>query len=74
MVSHSSHTNHDFFILVIGVANVSFAIESFALTKKEKIKVKIRKKTLFLSSIIENNVFSLCKSQNTSDFRNFSLF
>ena len=29
MVSHSSHTNHEFLILVIQVTNVSSAIESF---------------------------------------------
>ena len=28
MVSHSSHTNHEFLLLVIRAANVSFAIES----------------------------------------------
>ena len=34
MMSHSSHTNHVFLILVIGVTNVSFAIESFVTYKK----------------------------------------
>ena len=34
MVSHSSHTNHEFLILVIQVAHVSFAIESFVTYKK----------------------------------------
>ena len=34
MVSHSSHTNHEFLTLVIRVTNVSFAIESFATYKK----------------------------------------
>ena len=34
MVSHSSHTNHEFLILVIRVAHVSFAIESFVTYKK----------------------------------------
>ena len=29
MVSHSSHTNHEFLMLVIQVTNVSSAIESF---------------------------------------------
>ena len=29
MVSHSSHTNHEFLILVIQITNVSFAIDSF---------------------------------------------
>ena len=33
MVSHGSHTNHEFLILVIPVINVSFAIEIFSLTK-----------------------------------------
>ena len=28
MVSHSSHTNHEFLLLVIRAANVSFGIES----------------------------------------------
>ena len=29
MVSHSSHTDHEFLILVTQVINVTFAIESF---------------------------------------------
>ena len=34
MVFHSSHTNHEFLILVIRVTNVSFAIESFVTYEK----------------------------------------
>ena len=34
MVSHSSHTNHEFLILVIRVTNVSFAIKSFVSYEK----------------------------------------
>ena len=34
MVSHSSHTNHEFLVLVIRVTNVSFAIESFVTYEK----------------------------------------
>ena len=34
MVSHSSHNNHVFLILVVQVTNVSFAIESFATYEK----------------------------------------
>ena len=34
MVSHSSHTNHEFLILVIRVTNVSFAIQRFVTYKK----------------------------------------
>ena len=34
MVSHSSHTNHEFLILVIRVANVSFAIGNFVTYEK----------------------------------------
>ena len=37
MVSHSSHTKHEFLTLVIGVINVSFAIESFVTYEKELI-------------------------------------
>ena len=34
MVSHSSHTIHEFLALVIRATNVSFAIESFATYEK----------------------------------------
>ena len=34
MVSHSSHPNHEFLILVMRVTNVSSAIESFDTYKK----------------------------------------
>ena len=34
MVSHSSHTNHEFLNLVIRATNVSFAIESCHLRKR----------------------------------------
>ena len=34
MVSHGSHTNHEFLILVIRVPNVSLAVESFVTCEK----------------------------------------
>ena len=34
MVSHGSHTNHEFLMLAIWVPNVSFAVESFATCEK----------------------------------------
>ena len=34
MVSRSSHTNHEFLILLIRVSKVSFAIESFVTYEK----------------------------------------
>ena len=37
MLSHSSHTNHEFLILVIRVINVRFAIESFITSGKALI-------------------------------------
>ena len=33
MVSRSSHTSHEYFLLVVRVTKVSFAIESLSLTK-----------------------------------------
>ena len=37
MVSHSSHTNHEFLMLVVQFTNVSFAIENFVIYEKALI-------------------------------------
>ena len=39
MMSHSSHANHEFLILVIRVTNVSYAIESFVTYEKVLLMV-----------------------------------
>ena len=47
MLSHSSHTNHEFFILAIRVTNVTFAIKSFVTHEKGLIKM-LHMKRIFL--------------------------
>ena len=47
MVAHSSHTNHEFLILVTGVTNVSFAIERFVAYEKVLIMM-LHMKRIFL--------------------------
>ena len=47
MVSNSSHTNHEFLILVIRVTNVSFGIESFVTYEKVSIMM-LHMKRIFL--------------------------
>ena len=59
------------------IKNIKFKVDckiKWLSTIENNFIVKIRKKTLFLSSIIENNVFSLCNSQNKSNLQNFNLF
>ena len=50
MVSHSSHTNHEFLILVIPVTNVSLTIESFV--TYEKVLIMMLHKENFPTSKI----------------------
>ena len=55
MVSHSSHTNHEF---SIWVTNVSFAIESFVTYDKVLIMMSVDKEN-FPTSIISESFYSL---------------
>ena len=47
MVSHGSHTNHEFLLLVIRVTNVSFAIERFV-TFEKVLTMVLHMKRIFL--------------------------
>ena len=58
MVSHSSHTNHVFLILVIRVTNVSFAIESFV-SNEIVLIIMLHMKKIFLVTFLFFNTMNL---------------
>ena len=60
MVFHSSHTNHEFLILVIRVTNVSLAIESFATYEKVLIIMLHMERIILLLIILQPGEFILC--------------
>ena len=47
MVSHCSHTNHEFLLLVMQVTNVSFAKESF-ITYEKVLIMMLHLKRIFV--------------------------
>ena len=57
MVPHSSHTNHEFLILVIWVTNVSFAIEVSVTYEKELLIMLHTKKTFLLLKFFIFRIF-----------------
>ena len=57
MVSHSSHTNHEFLTLVIRVTNVSFAIESFVTYEKGLVMMFPYEENFPTSKIIVSFLF-----------------
>ena len=58
MESHSSHTNHELLTLVIGVTNVSFAIESF-ITHEKGLIMMLHMKRFFLLLKFQQVLYSL---------------
>ena len=66
MVSHSSHINHEFLILVIRVTIVSFAIENFVTYEKVLIMMLHMKRTFLLLKVLFFNMANLLQVMRSS--------